>query len=48
MARTQLDRVLSKDEVADIVAFLNGLSGEFPKIALPRLPETANGTLLKK
>jgi cytochrome c peroxidase len=48
MAKTQLDRVLSEAEVSDIVAFLNDLSGEFPAITLPRLPETANGTLLKK
>lgn len=48
MAKSQLDRVLSEAEVADIVAFLNGLSGEFPTISLPRLPETANGTLLEK
>jgi len=48
MAKTQLNKTLSDAEVADIVAFLNGLSGEFPQITLPRLPETANTTLLKK
>jgi len=48
MARTQLDRILTNAEVADIVAFLNGLSGEFPTITLPRLPETPDSTLLKK
>ncbi|HEC18050.1 MAG TPA: cytochrome-c peroxidase [Gammaproteobacteria bacterium] len=48
MAKSQLDVSLSDAEVADIVAFLNGLSGEFPEITLPRLPETPNVTLLKK
>ncbi len=41
MAGTQLDKELSDQQVADIVAFLNGLTGEFPDMALPRLPGTA-------
>lgn len=41
MAKVQLGKDLSKDETADIVAFLNGLTGEFPKQTFPRLPETA-------
>ncbi len=48
MAKSQLDKTLADTEVADIVAFLNGLTGEFPAITLPRLPETPNGTLLMK
>ena len=48
MAKTQLNKELASAEVLDIVAFLNGLSGEFPAITMPRLPETPNGTLLKK
>jgi len=48
MATSQLDKTLSDAEAADIVAFLNGLSGEFPAITLPRLPETPNGTLLNE
>lgn len=48
MAKTQLNKVLKDTEVSDIVAFLNGLSGEFPTITMPRLPETPNGTLLKR
>ena len=48
MAKTQLNKELADTEVLDIVAFLNGLSGEFPTITMPRLPETPNGTLLKK
>ncbi len=40
MAKVQLGKDLSNEQVADIVAFLNTLSGEFPEITLPRLPET--------
>jgi cytochrome c peroxidase len=42
MAKTQLNRTLKDTEVADIVAFLNGLTGEFPKQEMPRLPAYAN------
>jgi cytochrome c peroxidase len=41
MAKTQLNRTLKDNEVADIVAFLNGLTGEFPKQELPKLPPDA-------
>ena len=44
MAKVQLDKDLSKEEVADIVAFLNGLTGEFPKQAMPTLPPTPGTT----
>jgi cytochrome c peroxidase len=40
MAKLQLDKELSKEEVADIVAFLDGLTGEFPKQTMPVLPPT--------
>lgn len=40
MARTQLNRDLSDQQVADMVAFLNALTGEFPEQTLPRLPAT--------
>ncbi len=40
MAKTQLNRDLSDQQVADMVAFLNALSGEFPQQTLPRLPAT--------
>jgi len=40
MAKTQLNRDLKDDQVADIVAFLEGLTGEFPAQTLPRLPAT--------
>jgi cytochrome c peroxidase len=46
MAKTQLNKELKADEVKDIVAFLNSLTGEFPKIAMPRLPETPGQTLV--
>lgn len=42
MAKTQLGKDLSADQTADIVAFLNALTGEFPKIEMPRLPAYAN------
>lgn len=48
MAQTQLDRKLNGSQVQDIVAFLDSLTGEFPRVTLPRLPETPNTTLLEK
>ncbi len=45
MAKTQLDVDLKDDQVTDIVAFLNALTGEFPKISMPRLPMTPGKTL---
>jgi len=39
MARTQLGRDLSPAQVADLVAFLGSLTGEFPRQSMPRLPE---------
>jgi cytochrome c peroxidase len=44
MGKTQLDKDLSKEEVADIVAFLNSLTGEFPKQKMPVLPATPGTT----
>ncbi len=46
MAKTQLRKVLSDEKVADIVAFLKTLTGQFPPITLPRLPATPAGTVL--
>lgn len=48
MAKTQLNKELTDAQVTDIVAFLNGLTGEFPTISMPRLPETPKHTLLEK
>lgn len=44
MAKLQLDKELSKEEIADIVAFLNALTGEFPEQNMPHLPATAGTT----
>jgi cytochrome c peroxidase len=38
MAKAQLNKDLSQQQVDDIVAFLNALTGEFPKQDMPRLP----------
>ncbi|WP_455205042.1 cytochrome-c peroxidase [Kaarinaea lacus] len=46
MAKTQLNKDLKEKEVKDIVAFLNSLTGEFPKIEFPRLPDTPNQSLI--
>lgn len=42
MAKLQLNKDLEDGTVADLVAFLNSLTGEFPKIEMPRLPAYAN------
>lgn len=46
MAKTQLDKELSKQDVNDIVSFLEALTGEFPVQTMPRLPATP-GSLLE-
>lgn len=46
MAKTQLNRTLTDAQVGDLVAFLDSLTGGFPKITMPRLPETPNTTPL--
>jgi cytochrome c peroxidase len=38
MAKTQLNRDVTDEEAAELAAFLNGLSGELPKISAPDLP----------
>lgn len=48
MAKTQLDMDLKDDQVADIVAFLNSLTGEFPKQTMPQLPGTVNESLVSE
>ncbi len=42
MAKTQLNKELRDKDVRAIVAFLNSLTGEIPPQTLPRLPQTAN------
>lgn len=44
MAKLQLNKDLSKQQIDDIVAFLNALSGPFPKQEMPRLPATPGKT----
>jgi len=44
MAKVQLGKDLTKEETADIAAFLNGLTGEFPKQKMPTLPGTPGST----
>jgi cytochrome c peroxidase len=40
MAKTQLNKDLKDDEVKDLVAFLESLTGKFPEQKMPRLHET--------
>lgn len=46
MAKTQLNKDLSEQEVKDIVAFLSALTGEYPEITMPRLPATSGHSLV--
>ncbi len=46
MAKTQLNRDLSDDEVKQLTAFLESLTGEFPKQTMPRLPQPPGKTVL--
>lgn len=46
MAKTQLNKTLGDQEVADLVAFLEDLTGEFPKQEMPRLPPTPGRALV--
>jgi cytochrome c peroxidase len=45
MGKTQLGIDLTDEQISNIVAFLNSLTGEFPKQTLPKLPPTENFTL---
>lgn len=47
MAKTQLNRDLSDEQVTDIHAFLVSLNGEFPKIEMPRLPLTIGMSVIE-
>ena len=44
MGKLQLGKDLSKEEIADIVAFLDALTGTFPKQQMPTLPGTSGTT----
>ena len=45
MAQAQLNRDLDGEQVADIVSFLESLTGEFPTQTMPRLPPTPGDLL---
>lgn len=45
MASTQLNRKLTEQQVGDITAFVESLTGPFPKQTMPRLPPTPGGLL---
>jgi len=45
MAKTQLDKELTDEQVADMVAFLESLTGEFDEQIMPRLPPTPGDLL---
>ena len=45
MAVTQLNKELTDQQLSDIIAFLNTLTGEFPEQTMPRLPAALNGVL---
>jgi len=45
MAKTQLNLQLTEAQVADIVDFLQALTGEFPEQMMPRLPPTPGDLL---
>ncbi|MGB5259180.1 MAG: hypothetical protein WBO34_01520 [Gammaproteobacteria bacterium] len=47
MAKIQLNQDLTDEQTADIVAFLNALSGPFPQQSLPQLPPTPGHTIIK-
>ena len=44
MAKAQLGKTLAPEEVADIVAFLNSLTGDQPKTSVPALPPIAGNS----
>jgi len=45
MGKLQLGRELTDEQVSDLVAFLNALTGEFPQQTMPHLPGTPGVTL---
>ena len=47
MAKAQLNQDLADEQVADIVAFLSALTGEFPKQSMPQLPPTPGRTVIQ-
>jgi cytochrome c peroxidase len=47
MAKTQLNKTLDGQQLADIKEFLNALTGEFSKQTMPRLPITSGRSIIK-
>ena len=47
MAKVQLNKDLSNEQVADMVAFLSALNGEFPEQPMTRLPATPGRSIIK-
>lgn len=47
MAVTQLDTRLTDEQVADIVAFLESLTGEFPQQTMPILPPATGASVIR-
>lgn len=47
MAKVQLNVDLRDEQISDVVAFLESLTGTFPKIEMPRLPPTPKTTLME-
>lgn len=48
MAKTQLNKTLSDEEVSDLVAFLSSLTGQAPRQEMPRLPALVGSTVLSR
>jgi cytochrome c peroxidase len=47
MARVQLNKELTNEQVMDMVAFLSALTGEFPEQPMPHLPPTPGRSIIK-
>ena len=45
MAEAQLNEQIGTEQIADIVSFLESLTGEFPAQTMPRLPPTPGDLL---
>lgn len=47
MAKTQLNKDLTKQQIQDLLAFMEALTGEFPEMALPRLPSRSGESVIR-
>lgn len=48
MAKTQLNKDFTDEQIADVVAFLQSLTGRFPEPRVPRLPPSEDGSVFAK